>query len=174
MIIGFFSLAFFIRANEPEKQLETVPNRDLNETEKKFVGKWSGSRAGYQWEIHRKADRTFEIAFIEPDPDRFLEKFQNYAVGVWWIEGKDYKFEWTQWWGDEGDFEGLMIEVVDTIEKDRVITLTDDDEDPKNIEVKVEKFKLSAWKHKPVKKKAEETTTAPKKQLEGKENLKNK
>lgn len=37
-----------------------------------------------------------------------------------------------------------------------MVTLTDDDEDPKNIEVRTEKFKLSAWKLKPLKKQGEQ------------------
>ena len=60
-----------------------VPKGELNPTEKQFVGKWSGSRASYQWEIHRKMDRTFEIVFIEPDTfegENFT--YQNYATGV--------------------------------------------------------------------------------------------
>ncbi|MEM1085475.1 MAG: hypothetical protein AAGI48_15290 [Verrucomicrobiota bacterium] len=130
---------------------EEAPDGPLNKSEKKFVGKWSGSRDVYKWEIHRKPDRTFEIAFIEPDPGRLFRTFKNYAVGVWWVDGKDYKFEWTEWWGDEGEFDGLITEPVKTIEADKIVTLTEDEEDPENVEVRVEEFKLPAWKHKPAK-----------------------
>lgn len=172
LIFGFVSIAAFTSAEDAGKK-EIAPKGELNVFEKKFLGKWRGSRAAYKWEIHRKPDRTFEIAFVEPDPDRFLGTFKNYATGVWWIEGKEYKFEWTRWWGDEADFGGLQTELVDVVEDEKIVTLSEDDEDPKNIEVKTEKFKLSAWKLKPLKEAGEEAgaeqpTTAPESKPESK------
>lgn len=141
-------------AAEPE-QAAKPPQGPLNETEEKFVGKWKGSRLDFKWEIHRKPDRSFEIAFTEPHPEQARTILSNYATGVWWIDGKDYHFEWTQWWGDEGDFAGLQTEPVDMVGKDRIVTLSDDEEDPRNIEVRVPAFKLDAWKLKPDGEKAE-------------------
>ncbi|MGJ8697733.1 MAG: hypothetical protein ACSHYF_15550 [Verrucomicrobiaceae bacterium] len=171
VIFTSFCVASLASAEDSEKKA-MPPKRELSITEKKFLGKWSGSRSVYKWEIDRKADRTFEIAFVEPDPDRFLRTFKNYATGVWWIEGKEYKFEWTKWWGDEGDLGGLQTEIVDAVEDNKVITLSDDDEDPKNIEVRTEKFKLSAWKLKPLKQQgeqgsADQPATAPESKPEG-------
>ena len=122
------------------------PGGALNETEEILVGKWAGARAGFQWEIHRKADRTFEIAFREPDPDNPGKMFRNAARGVWWVDGKDYHFEWRKWWGDEGDFSGLSTEVVAAAKKDRVVTLSVGDEEPENIELRVKQFQMPEWK----------------------------
>ncbi len=153
-------LASPVRAGDLEKKA-IPPQRELSITEKKFLGKWAGSRAIYKWEIHRKADRTFEIAFVEPDPDRLIGTFKNYATGVWWIDGKEYKFEWTKWWGDEGDLGGLQTEILDSVEDDKVVTLSDDEKDPKNIELRTEKFKLQAWKLKPLEKADKPAHTTP-------------
>lgn len=135
-------------AAEPAPGKAVAPKGPLNASEQKLVGKWKGMRSVYRWEIERKADRTFEIAFSEPDPDDPKLLYENYATGVWWIEGDQYHFEWLNWKGDEGDFAGLITEVLDRVDADRVVTLTEGDDHPRNIETRVEKFVMKAWRFK--------------------------
>ncbi|MEM0895349.1 MAG: hypothetical protein AAGJ79_00580 [Verrucomicrobiota bacterium] len=146
-----------------DKKKEAPPKGPLNETEKAFVGKWKGSRHNFHWEIERFPDRTFEIVFKEPDPDRLFRSFNNYAIGVWWIEGDEYKFEWTKWWGDDGDLGGITMEIIEKVEKNEVVTISDDDEgiDPNNVEIRVEKFKMLGWKLKPEEKKRKKKDDGP-------------
>jgi len=127
----------------------TAPTGPLNETELKFVGKWSGARANLKWEIIRSKDRSFELAFHEVDLNDPETLYTNYATGSWWISDGDYYFEWEDWLGDEGDFEGAVKEPIQSVSDDKIVTLTEDDPIPENIEVRVREFKLTAWEHKP-------------------------
>lgn len=126
-----------------------VPNGPLNETEKMFVGKWSGSRANIRWEIERFADRRFELAFQETDLESPDIVYHNYASGHWWALGENYYFEWEHWWGDHGDFSGVIKESIHLTSSDQIVTLTPGHEDPENIEVRVSHFSLPGWQHKP-------------------------
>ena len=74
---------------------------------------------------------------------------RNYAVGTWWIEGNENHFEWTKWWSDAGDFPGRQTERVMTMEDHKVVTLSEDGENADSVELRVEKFKLPAWKDNP-------------------------
>jgi hypothetical protein len=135
---------------EKAEEITPAPKGPLSEVEKKLVGKWKGTRLAYRWEIHRKDDRTFEIACSEPNPDNFAIRFSNYAVGVWWVEGEEYKFAWNEWWGEDGDLGGILVEKIKSVEADKVVTITEDDEqDPDNVEVRVEEFVSKDWKLKP-------------------------
>lgn len=142
-------LAAPLLAEQPAPAKAAVPKGPLNASEKTFVGKWKGMRSVYRWEIERKADRTFEMAFSEPDPGNPAVVFENYATGVWWIEVTRYHFEWLQWKGDEGDFAGLVTETLDRVDDGRVVTLTEDDDHPRNIETRVDKFVMKAWRLRP-------------------------
>lgn len=108
-----------------------------------------------RWEMIRKEDRTFEIAFSEPIEGTFFRRFRNYATGIWWIEGKKFHFEWQKWSGDDGDFSGVLVEEVKEVEEDRIVTLSppenlyEPDDNPENVEVRVEKLIHPAWKLKP-------------------------
>jgi len=146
LIIFAFTLPLFA---EVSPDVIEAPDNKITEKEEKFVGMWKGSRSSYRWEIHRKKDRTFEIAFSEPDPENLIKRFKNYARGVWWIEGDEYKFAWNEWWGDEGDLGGIFVEPIKSIAEEKIITLTEDDVDPENVEIRVKEFTLSAWKLKP-------------------------
>jgi len=145
-----------LSAAEPEAEKAKVPQGPLNAMEKKFVGKWQGKRSFYQWEIERRADRTFEIAFVERDSDRPAHLYENWASGVWWIEDKQYYYEWKEWKGEEGDFSGVATELVDKVKDDMVVTLTEGEDDPRNIETRVKNFVMKAWRLKPKAAKAQE------------------
>lgn len=123
---------------------------ELSETEGAFVGKWKGTRLDMVWEIERFSDRTFEIVIEEPDYEDSTIIYKNYAEGVWRIEGDYYYYEWVRWWGDEGDLGGEVFERVGSVSENKVITLSEEDEeDPENIEVRVDVFEMSIWNLKP-------------------------
>ncbi|MEO0448650.1 MAG: hypothetical protein AAF191_21505, partial [Verrucomicrobiota bacterium] len=130
----------------PEPKPRTGP---LLETEKPFVGKWMGFRGAYRWEILREEDRSFEIAFSEPDQRGSQRILKNYAVGTWWVDGDVYRYRWDRWWGDEGNFAGVFTEKIATVEAERVVTLSPREKIPENIEVRVEEFEMEAWTLKP-------------------------
>lgn len=136
-----------------ENPLPPKAEEPLNATEQIFVGKWKGSRLSFKWEIERKADRTFEIVLTEPDPFLPGGLFVVYARGVWWVKGNEYFYEWQKWSEEEEDLGGVVMEKVGRVEADRVLTLSEDEKDPNNIEVRVEKFSMPGWKLKPADKK---------------------
>lgn len=123
--------------------------KPLNETEQAFVGKWAGERDVYKWEIERFADRTFEIVFREPDFEDPTIIYTNYAIGNWRVENNEYFFEWTRWYGDEGDFSGESMEPIKSVAPNEIITLSEGEDIPENVEVRVEVFKMQGWKLKP-------------------------
>jgi len=127
----------------------SAPTGPLTPTERKLVGKWSGARINLKWEIQRFEDRSFELAFEEIDRDDPNTIYTNYAIGQWWAKNDNYYFEWENWWGDYGDFAGVIKEPIQSVSSDQVITLTEGDKIPENIESRVADFTLSGWKHKP-------------------------
>lgn len=126
-----------------------APTGPLNETETKFIGKWSGQRLNLKWEIHRFDDRRFELAFEETDLEDPNVIYTNYAVGSWWANENNYYFEWENWWGDHGDFSGVVKEQIQIASANQVITLTSGAETPENTEIRVAQFSLTGWQHKP-------------------------
>ena len=143
--------AGFSSFNEVVKGAAKESKAELNGKEHAFVGKWSGSRDVYKWEIERFPDRRFEIAFQEPDLNDPKVIYNNYAVGTWRIEGDNYYFEWKKWYGDEGDFSGESMEPIKSLSLERVVTLSEGADEPYNVEVRVEVFKIKAWALKPKK-----------------------
>lgn len=125
------------------------PEGLLNQTEQLFLGKWSGSRINLKWEIQRFQDRSFELAFEETDLNDPETIYTNYAIGRWWIRDDTYYFEWDQWWGDHGDFSGVVKESIQIATSNRIVTLTPNSDTPENLETRTNQFQLSGWSHKP-------------------------
>ncbi|WP_309387340.1 hypothetical protein [Cerasicoccus frondis] len=144
----FFLLVIALLAPAPSKESATpsVSDKALTEVEQVFVGKWKGSRADYQWEIERFPDRTFEIAMTEVFEG---VKYHNWGRGVWRCEDDVYYCDWQEWTGDEGDLGDEFSERIKSYSPKKIVTLTDDEIDPNNIEIKVTQFKMPEWDLKP-------------------------
>ncbi|WP_269542754.1 hypothetical protein [Cerasicoccus fimbriatus] len=142
-----YLLIFALLAPAAKEKSAPGSEAELNNVEQVFVGKWRGSRTGYEWEIERFPDRTFEIAMTEVFDGK---KYRNWGRGTWRVEGDNYFCDWDTWTGDEGDLGEEFSERIKTYSPEKIITLTEgDDADPNNIEIKVTEFKMPEWDLKP-------------------------
>jgi hypothetical protein len=120
--------------------------KDLNQSERKLVGRFEGGNRELKWEIHRHKDGTFELVMLQKVDGVMVS---DYTRGIWGVDGERYFLV---------DLESLnrkpggeperFWEKVRKITKDRFET-TSEGEDGKELvspENRVEEFSIPLWK----------------------------
>lgn len=114
----------------------------LADEEKKLIGNWSGENIDFQWEIMRKADGTYALAYND-------EYGEDIVYGIWGIENGKFYYMDLEVIGYSPDSKPEKnFEDIELLTSEVLVTtyIDEDDKTVRSTEKRVESFRFKIWK----------------------------